>query len=78
MTNSLSGSAPVVVFLVEEMERTEPFLSFFFFKVIHVCERVSGGGAERERGRERIPSRLRTVNAEPDTGLDPTNQGIMT
>ena len=33
---------------------------------------------ERDRERERIPSMLRNVSAEPDTGLNPTNQEIMT
>ena len=33
-------------------------------------------GGKRERGR--IPSRLRTVSAEPDTGLNPTNREIVT
>ena len=32
----------------------------------------------RERRRERIPSRLSAVIAEPDTGHDPTNHEIMT
>ena len=30
------------------------------------------------RGRERLPSRLCTVRAEPNMGLDPTNHEIMT
>ena len=34
------------------------------------------GGAER--GRERIPSRLHTVRAEPDPGLDLMNRELMT
>ena len=38
----------------------------------HAC--TKRGGAERER----IPSRLSAVSAEPDTGLDPTNCEIMT
>ena len=48
----------------------------------HVCifylerERASTRGAERGGGR--TPSRLRTVSAEPDAGLDPTNREIMT
>ena len=33
---------------------------------------MSWGGAERERGRERIPSRRHAVSIEPDAGLDPT------
>ena len=36
------------------------------------------GGAERERDRERIPSRLRTDVKEPDTRLDLMNHEIMT
>ena len=32
---------------------------------------MEGGGAER--GRERIPSRLCAVSAEPEVGLDPTD-----
>ena len=52
---------------------------FFFFKWLFILkerEQVSRGGTER--GRERIPSRLHTVSTEPDTGLEPTNRGIMT
>ena len=30
-----------------------------------------------ERGTERIPSRLSTVSAEPDVGLELTNREIM-
>ena len=33
---------------------------------------------QRDRGRERIPSRLRTVSAEPNAGLRPTNPELMT
>ena len=35
-----------------------------------MCEQGRG----RERGRKRIPSRLRAVNTEPDMGLDPVDQ----
>ena len=43
-------------------------------------ERKQGRGREREReGKgERIPSRLRTVRAELDRGLDLTDHEIMT
>ena len=34
-------------------------------------ESKCGGGAERDRRREKIPSRLCTVNAEPNVGLEP-------
>ena len=34
-------------------------------------------GRGRERGRERVPSRLRAVSEEPDVGLSPTNLEIM-
>ena len=39
---------------------------------------ASGGGAGRERKRERIPSRLPAVGTEPDSGLDVANHEIMT
>ena len=35
-------------------------------------------GKDRERGRERIPSRLHAVSAELDVGLDLMNLEIMT
>ena len=35
-------------------------------------------GRGRERGRERIPSRLLTLSAEPDSGFDPMNLEILT
>ena len=35
------------------------------------------GGAEREKGRERIPSRLCTISEEPDAGLELMNCEIM-
>ena len=38
---------------------------------------VSGGEAESEGERERILSRLRIANAEPDVGVHPTNREIM-
>ena len=36
---------------------------------------MSGEGAEKEGEGERIPSRLPTVNAEPNVGLDPMTLG---
>ena len=39
---------------------------------------TSRGGAETEKETERIPSRLLTVNMEPNAGLDPMNREIMT
>ena len=55
-------------------------LLFFFLGVYFVREResMSRGGAETERERERIPSRLYAVRAEPDTGRKLTNREIMT
>ena len=41
-------------------------------------QRACVGEGQRERDSERIPSRLRTVNTEPDAGLDPVNPEIMT
>ena len=34
-------------------------------------------GRVRDRGRERIPSRLRTDNVEPDVGFKSTNREIV-
>ena len=52
------------------------FLSLFtYFE--REREHKSGEG-QRERGRERIPSRLHTTSTEPDVGLEPTNHEIMT
>ena len=34
---------------------------------------IEWGGTEREGERERIPSRLRTVSVELNSGLDPVN-----
>ena len=49
----------------------------FVLNFIYLCwER--GAEAERERWRERIPSRLRAVSAEPNAGLELTNHEIMT
>ena len=43
------------------------------------CGKVGGGQWKgRERGRQRIPSRLLAVRAEPDAGLSPRNLEILT
>ena len=39
---------------------------------------MSGGVAEREKERERIPRRFHTVSVELDTGLRLANPEIMT
>ena len=39
-----------------------------------IFERKRGRAREQGRGRERIPSKLHAVSAEPDVGLDLTNQ----
>ena len=52
-----------------------------FFKRLFLKERYSvmGGGAERQGDTEsETGSRLRAVSTEPDTGLELTNQKIMT
>ena len=54
-------------------------LAVFFLMFIYLCfERERERGRSRERRRKRIPSRLRTVSAEPDAGLDPTDHELMT
>ena len=41
-------------------------------------EHEQGRGREGGRGRERIPSRLHAVNAEPNVGLELMNHEILT
>ena len=50
----------------------------FNFNLFILSKRERAGEGQRERGRERIPSRLSAVSAEPDAGLEPTNCEIMT
>ena len=58
------------------------FFSFKFFKHLFILERqnMSGGEAERDRGRHRIGSRLQALSCQhrPHRGLQPTNHEIMT
>ena len=52
---------------------------FILFKFIYFeRQRESTSRAGAERRRERIPSRLRTISAEPDVQLEFTNCEIMT
>ena len=51
-------------------------LIIYLFIQLGEIERKQGRGRERRRGR--IPSRLHTVSAEPDVGLELTSQEIMT
>ena len=48
------------------------------FYLFILRERVCKLGRGRERERERIPSRLRAVSAEPSMGLELTNHEIVT
>ena len=49
-----------------------PFLlGFVLFIYLRETETARGGEEQREKQRERIPSRLHTVSAEPDVGLEP-------
>ena len=57
------GASSIIIILLE-------FILFWEWKS------TSGGGAER--GRERIPSRLCVLSAEPDAGLELTSHEIMT
>ena len=48
-------------------------VSLFFFEVLLIYferEKACEQGRGRERGRERIPSRIHVVSAEPDVGLN--------
>ena len=48
------------------------FLTFVYFERERKRDNTSRGGAERVR--EKIPSRLLTVSAQPDMRLDLTNR----
>ena len=50
----------------------------FFVYLFILREREKAHFWERQRERERIPSRLHTASAEPNTQLEPTNHEIMT
>ena len=56
------------------LKRSNLFLKKFKFILSILRERVYGGGEERER----IPSRLCAVSAEPNVGLKPMNREVMT
>ena len=43
-------------------------------KQVGECLRERQRDIQRDRDRERIPSRLHTVSTEPNVGLDPMNQ----
>ena len=48
----------------------QTFCKMLFSLFIFERENKPGGGVGRKRGRERIPSRLCDVRAEPDVGLE--------
>ena len=56
------------------------FRTFFFLSLLIYFERKSENkrGRGREKGKERIPSRLHAVSIEPKAGLELTNCEIMT
>ena len=47
------------------------FIKNYFWLFLRESETVWVGECQRERGRERIPSRLCTTSTEPDVGLRP-------
>ena len=54
-----------------------PSALLFFLKKINVFI-LREKESEQQRGRERIPNRLLTARAEPNTGLELTDLEIMT
>ena len=77
LTSSLSAFPTPTGITTQPPQTT--YISFFslsFFFRARKTEHEPGRG--RERGKDRIPSRLHTISAEPHTGLEPTNREIMT
>ena len=60
------------------LKNSSHFLFFIYLFILIERKCTSDEGAEREGERERIPSRLHTVNAEPHMGLELTSHEIMT
>ena len=54
------------------------FLKNVFIYLFILRERERAGEGQKERERGRIPSRLHTIGAEPDAGLNLTNHEIVT
>ena len=48
------------------------------FVILRETDTVKVKERQRERGRERIPSRLQTASVESNAELNPTNREIMT
>ena len=62
-----------------DAQRKAKSIFFFVFNVyLFFREREHKQGRGRERGRQRIQSRLCTVSAKPSMGLQPMNHEIMT
>ena len=45
---------------------------------IHMSTNIQAGEEQKERGREKVLSRLHAVSVESNLGFDPTNCEIMT
>ena len=69
-----------------KQEKDQDFTFFkiftFFFKfylfILRERKNMQEQGEGRQRGKERIPSRLCAISTEPDEGLNPKNYEIMT
>ena len=59
----------ILMFLPFSFFNFKKYFLFIFREKERACEQELGRG--RERGRERIPSRLCTFSVEPDVGLNP-------
>ena len=69
----------VYCFLVHNINRAKVRIKNFLINLF-IFERErehASSGEDREKGRERIPSRLCAVSTEPDTGLDLMNCEIV-
>ena len=82
LARSASGSEVCYFFLIQEKAPLGfSDLSLHFFLSLFIRferESIQVGEGQREREGERIPSRLCTVSAKPDVGLEPTDCEIVT
>ena len=73
---SVHQSWSVCYFYISQPNRKD--FSFKFYVFLRETETAQVGEGQRERGKERLPSRLHAASTEPNAGLELMNCEIMT